>query len=147
MKILLIKDLKTLGKKGEIKEVKDGYAQNFLLPNGYGKIATPEVIASWKAESERVAKALADEMATFKEYKKILDNATIVIKKKSAPIGIQGSVSKEEIAHSVEENLKIVVDKKHIELKKALKTEGIHDVEIKLGHGIHAMLKVEIIGE
>jgi len=43
--------------------------------------------------------------------------------------------------------LKIVVDKKHIELKKALKTEGIHDVEIKLGHGIHAMLKVEIIGE
>ncbi|HHD80879.1 MAG TPA: 50S ribosomal protein L9, partial [Campylobacterales bacterium] len=61
MKVLLIKDVKSLGKKGEIKEVKDGYGQNFLIAKGMAKLATPDVVAKWKAEQEEKAKELADE--------------------------------------------------------------------------------------
>ncbi len=58
MKVLLIKDVKNLGKKGDIKEVKDGYAQNFLLAKGMAKLATPTIVKEWKAEQERKAREL-----------------------------------------------------------------------------------------
>jgi large subunit ribosomal protein L9 len=147
MKVLLIKDVKNLGKKGEIKEVKDGYGQNFLIGKGLAKLATPDVVTHWKAEQERMAQELADELARLTKEKGELESNKVVIRKKLAPVGIQGSVGKEDIAHAVEHDLKIVIDKKSIELKKALKTLGEHKVDVKLGHGIHAILVVEIVGE
>ena len=62
MKVLLIKDVKTLGKAGEIKDVKDGYGQNFLIGKGLAKLATPEVVENWKAEQDRMAKELKEEL-------------------------------------------------------------------------------------
>lgn len=147
MKVLLIKDVKSLGKKGEIKEVKDGYGQNFLIGKGFAKLATPDVVANWKAEQERIAKELADNLARFKKEKIALEATSIIIKKKLAPVGIQGSVSKDDIAKAIEGQLSIIIDKKSVELKKALKTLGEHKVDIKLGHGIHATVTVEIVGE
>ena len=147
MKVLLIKDVKNLGKKGEIKEVKDGYGQNFLIGKGFAKLATPDVVANWKAEQERIAKELAQEIERFTKEKKILEENKITITKKLAPVGIQGSVKKDDIAHAIEEELKIIVDKKHIELKKAIKSTGLFNIDIKLGHGIHATVAVEVVGE
>jgi len=147
MKVLLIKDVKSLGKKGEIKEVKDGYGRNFLIPKGMAKLATPEVVENWKAEQERIAKELADEIERFTKEKEILEKNSVVIKKKLAPVGIQGSVKKDDIAAAVKEELKITIDKKNIELKKAIKSTGMFDLDIKLGHGIHATLRVEVVGE
>ncbi|HIO95834.1 MAG TPA: 50S ribosomal protein L9 [Campylobacterales bacterium] len=147
MKVLLIKDVKSLGKKGEIKEVKDGYGQNFLIGKGMAKLATPDVVTNWKAEQERMAQELADELKQFTNEKAILEKATIIIKKKSAPVGIQGSVGKDEISKNIKEQLKIDLDKKSIELKKAIKSTGVHKVDAKLGHGIHAMLNIEVVGE
>jgi len=147
MKVLLIKDVKSLGKKGEIKEVKDGYGQNFLIGKGMAKLATPTVVENWKAEQERIAKELADTLARLKKEKVELEANKIVITKKLAPAGIQGSVGKDDIAKGVKAQLNIEIDKKIVELKKALKTVGKHNVDIKLGHGIHATLAVEIVGE
>ena len=147
MKVLLIKDVKTLGKAGEIKEVKDGYGRNFLIPKGMAKLATPEVVENWKAEQERIAKELADEIERFTKEKEMLEKNSVVIKKKLAPVGIQGSVKKDDIAAAVKEELKITIDKKNIELKKAIKSTGMFDLDIKLGHGIHATLRVEVVGE
>ena len=65
MKVLLIKDVKSLGKKGEIKEVKDGYGQNFLIGKGMAKLATPDVVENWKKEQTRITKKLADEIKQF----------------------------------------------------------------------------------
>ncbi len=146
MKVLLIKDVKALGKAGEIKEVKDGYGQNFLIGKGLAKLATPDVVENWKAEQARVAKELADDLARLAEEKVALEAAVIVIEKQSAPVGIKGSVGNADISKAIEEQLKIVLDKKHIGLKKALKSTGVHEVDAKLGHGIHASLKVEIVG-
>jgi large subunit ribosomal protein L9 len=146
MKVLLTKDVKTLGKAGEIKEVKDGYGQNFLIGKGLAKLATPEVVENWKAEQERVAKELADDLARLEAEKIKLEAVTIRIEKQSAPVGIKGSVGNADISSAIAEQLNIELDKKHINLKKALKSTGIHEVDSKLGHGIHATLKVEVVG-
>ena len=146
MKVLLTKDVKTLGKAGEIKEVKDGYGQNFLIGKGLAKLATPEVVENWKAEQEEMARNLRDELARLEAEKITLEAATIKIEKPVAPVGIQGSVGNADISKAIEEQLNIELDKKHINLKKALKSTGIHEVDAKLGHGIHASLKVEVVG-
>ena len=146
MKVLLIKDVKTLGKAGEIKEVKDGYGQNFLINKGLAKLATPDVVSNWKAEQARIEKALKEEIERFETEKKVLESSTIKIEKQSAPVGIKGSVGNADISAAIAEQLNINLDKKHINLKKALKSTGIHEVDAKLGHGIHAALKVEIVG-
>jgi len=146
MKVLLIKDVKSLGKAGEIKEVRDGYGQNFLINKGLAKLATPEVVENWKAEQERREKELKEEIARLETEKKALEAATIRIEKQSAPVGIKGSVGNADISAAIKDQLNIDLDKKHINLKKALKSTGIHEVDAKLGHAIHAALKVEVVG-
>jgi large subunit ribosomal protein L9 len=147
MKVLLIKDVKSLGKKGEIKEVKDGYGQNFLIAKGMAKLATPDIVENWKAQQARMAKELAQEVERFTSEKKKLESNKIIITKKLAPVGIRGSVKKDDIAKAVEEELNIKIDKRNIELKKAIKLTGEFKIDVKLGHAIHAMLTVEVAGE
>jgi len=146
MKVLLIKDVKTLGKKGEIKEVKDGYGQNFLVAKGFAKIATPDVVAHWQAEQERIAREERETIERLNREKELLEQNSIRIEKPIAPVGIRGSVGNADIAKAVKSQLDIELDKKHIELKKALKSTGIHEVDVKLGHGIHATIKVDVVG-
>jgi large subunit ribosomal protein L9 len=145
MKVLLIKDVKNVGKAGEIKEVKDGYGRNFLVAKGLAKIATPEVVEAWREEEAERARKEAEEIARLTEEKKRLEAAEIVVEKPAAPIGIRGSVSNADISKAIKEQLGIDLDKKHIELKKAIKTEGLHTIDSKLGHGIHASLKVNVL--
>ncbi|HHO42264.1 MAG TPA: 50S ribosomal protein L9 [Epsilonproteobacteria bacterium] len=146
MKVLLIKEVKSLGKAGEIKEVKDGYGQNFLIAKGFAKLATPEVIASWKEEQEKLAQTLKEELVRLEAEKKQLEANKVVIEKPIAPIGIQGSVGNGDIAKAILEQLGITIDKKHIKLDKPIKSTGVHEVDIKLGHAIHATASVEVIG-
>ncbi len=147
MKVLLIKDVKSLGKKGEIKEVKDGYGQNFLIAKGMAKLATPDVVKAWQEEQARLEQELKETLERLKREEKALGEKKIIIKKKLAPAGIQGSVGKEDIAKAIKEQMGIEIDKKTVELKKALKTVGEHQVGIKLGHGIHATVTVDVVGE
>jgi len=146
MKVLLIKDVKSLGKTGEIKEVKDGYGQNFLVAKGFAKIATPEVVAQWKANKEQEERELKEELTRLEAEKITLEAAEIRIEKPIAPVGIKGSVGNGDIAEAILDQLGIEIDKKHIVLKKALKSTGIHEVDTKLGHAIHATLKVNVVG-
>ncbi|MBN2767910.1 MAG: 50S ribosomal protein L9 [Campylobacterales bacterium] len=146
MKVLLIKDVKSLGKSGEIKEVKDGYGQNFLIAKGFAKLATPEVVEAYKSEQAKIQKEEQEEIARLEAEKKILESNVIIIEKPSAPIGIQGSIGNGDVANVIKERYNIKIDKKNIHLDKAIKSTGVHEVDIKLGHGIHASIKVEVVG-
>ena len=148
MKVLLIKDVKSLGKKGEVKEVKDGYGKNFLIGKGFARHATPEILAQHASDELIVAKNLEKEVDTLREVAKQLDKAEIIITKKLGANGhLFGSVTKDEIATALKEQHNIEIDKKHINEKHAIKTVGEHDLDFKLGHGLHAVLHVDVQGE
>lgn len=148
MKVLLIKDVKTLGKAGEVKEVKDGYGKNFLIGKGFAKHATDEIIAQHKADEIQAAQDLKAEITLLKEMAVKLDKAEIIITKKLGQNGhLFGSITKDEVAHALLEQHAIEIDKKHIADKVAIKTVGEHDLDLKLGHGIHATLHVDVQGE
>ncbi|MEA3522160.1 MAG: 50S ribosomal protein L9 [Campylobacterota bacterium] len=148
MKVLLIKDVKSLGKAGEIKEVKDGYGKNFLIGKGFAKHATSEVIEAHKADKERQADEEAKEITRLKAIAEKLDKLKIEVHKKLGETGhLFGSVTKDEVAHALLDQHKIEIDKKHIDAKANIKMTGLHDLDLKLGHGIHATLHVEVIGD
>jgi large subunit ribosomal protein L9 len=148
MKVLLIKDVKSLGKSGEVKEVKDGYGKNFLIGKGFAKHATAEILEQHKEEALQNAANEASEIASLKVLATKLDKAEIVITKKLGQNGhLFGSITKDEVAHALLEQHKIEIDKKHITDKLSIKTVGEHDLDLKLGHGIHATLHVDVQGE
>jgi large subunit ribosomal protein L9 len=146
MRVLLIKDVKSLGKAGEIKEVKDGYGQNFLINKGFAKLATPEVVAQCEEQKAKEEAALAAEIAKLNDYKSKIESKEVKIEREKAPVGIRGSVTNSCIAEELKKQLDVEIDKKSINLKKAIKSEGHHEVDIKLGHGIHATAKINIVG-
>jgi large subunit ribosomal protein L9 len=146
VKVLLIKDVKTLGHAGEIKDVKDGYGQNFLIGKGLAKLATPEVVENYKAELALREKLEKEEIERLNKEKNELETKNIIIKRHNAPIGIQGSVGNGDIATVIKELLGFDIDKKSIHLEKPIKSTGVHEVDLKLGHGIHAKLKIEVVG-
>jgi len=149
MKVLLIKDVKSLGKAGEIKEVKEGYGRNFLIGKGFALHATQEVIAQWEIDQAKIAEDEAKEIARLKDIEKKLGDVKLQIHKKLGANGsLYGAVTKDEIASELSDKHGIEVDKKTVELEKnAIKATGNYDISIKLGHGIHAKLNLEIIGD
>lgn len=148
MNVLLIKDVKSLGKAGEVKEVKPGYGQNFLIKKGFAKPATPEIIAEHEAELKRKAEEEAAEIARLKEIAQKLEKLEVIITKKVGDNGhLFGAITKEEVANALKEQHDIEIDKKAITDKTAIKTIGEHDLDLKLGHGIHAKLHVDVQGE
>lgn len=148
MKVLLIKDVKSLGKAGEVKEVKDGYGKNFLIGKGFAKLATEDVITEHAEQERQKAQDLANEIASLKDMAAKLDKAEIIITKKVGDNGhLFGSITKDEVATALLEQHDIEIDKKHITDKVAIKEIGEHDLDLKLGHGIHAKLHVDVQGE
>ncbi|MDR2080497.1 MAG: 50S ribosomal protein L9 [Campylobacteraceae bacterium] len=148
MKVLLLKDVKGLGKTGEIKEVKDGYGKNFLIGKGFAKLATNDVVRQYEAEQRKKTAEAEAEIEKLKATDKILGNIKLVIKRSLGANGsLFGAITKEEIAKELEIQHKLEIDKKNIEIELPIKSTGIFDIQIKLGHGIHSNLTIEIIGE
>ncbi len=146
MKILLIKDVKGLGKAGEIKNAKDGYARNFLIPKGFAKPATKEVVKQWQEEEAKRKAKVEEEVKKLNELKEKLENNKFVIKHKLGANGqLIGSVTNKEIAEKLKEK-GFEIDKKHI-AHTVIKALGSYEINVKLGHGINAKLTLEIEGE
>lgn len=148
MKVLLIEDVPSLGKKGEVVEVKDGYGQNFLIAKGKAKLATNEVLNRYKAEQKNKQEQLALEQAQREALAKTLKDIKLTISKKSGENGsLFGAITKDEIAHALEQTHKIQIDKKHIELDSQIKHTGEYTISANLGNGIHASFALIVKGE
>lgn len=146
MKVLLIKDVKTLGKAGEIKEVADGYGKNFLIGKGLAFQATNEVIAKHNAEQKKLALKEEEEIKAAKELAEKINSTKLTIRHKVGANGqLIGSVTNKEISEELEKQFSIMVDKKSIVVDNKLKTIGIYEVSCKLGHSVNATLKIDII--
>ncbi len=145
MKVLLTQDVKSLGKKGEIKDVKDGYGNNFLIGKGLAKLATPAVIKQWEAGERAKKEAEAHEIATLNSAKSALEGVKLVIKTKTGANGaLFGSITKDEIVDELKKQHNITIDKKSIEHHGAIKATGNYELDLKMGHGIHATLNLTI---
>ncbi len=147
MKVLLIKDVKSLGKTGEVKEVKDGYGKNFLIAKGFAKHATEDVIAEWKEEQAKLKAIEEAEIKAAKELKEKIESSKFTVKHKIGANGhLIGSVTNKEVSEVLKE-VGIELDKKQIHLDTKIKTPGIFEADCKLGHAIHASAKIDVIGE
>ena len=143
MQVILLQDVKSLGKKGEIVNVNDGYARNFILPKKLGIEANGKNLNDLKlqkANEEKVAQQLLDDA---KELAKKIEAGKVELQIKIGEGGRAfGAVSSKEISGAVKEQMGYDVDKKKIQLKDSIKTLGTHDVAVKLHPKVTASLKV-----
>ncbi|CAM4032756.1 50S ribosomal protein L9 [Listeria booriae] len=148
MKVIFLKDVKGKGKKGEVKDVADGYAQNFLIKNGYATPATNSNISALEGQKKKSAKEAAQELADAKALKETVEKLTIELKTKSGEGGrLFGSVTSKQIAQALEKDHKIKVDKRKIDLPEAIRTLGHTKVPVKLHHDVVATLDVHVSEE
>ena len=113
MKILLIKDVKSLGKAGEVKEVKDGYANNFLIAKGFAKAATTEVLRRYESQKQKEAEDERYEIESLKTLSNTLKGVRVKIAKQvGSNNALFGSVTKDDVANALKEQKNIEIDKK-----------------------------------
>ena len=143
MKVILLEDVKSLGKKGEIVNVNDGYARNFILPKKLGMEATNKNLNDLKLQKANEAKIAQELLDEAKALGAKIEAGKVQISIKVGEGGRTfGSVSSKEIAVAVKEQMGYDVDKKKIQLKDAIKTLGTHNVPVKLHPKVTAELKV-----
>lgn len=146
MKVILLQDINSLGKSGEVKEVSDGYARNFLLPKKLVQIATPQSIKDIKVKrNEERQKEQADLKRLQKIAQKLKDKKLIILAKEKEG-KLFGSITPKDVALAFEkENLEI--PEKSIIIKETIKKVGKYDIDVKLGKDIQARVSLEIKGE
>lgn len=149
MKVILLQDIKGIGRKGELKDVKDGFAKNFLIPAKKVEVATPEVLARWQNIWAGQAKHQAENLAKLENAKKNLDSTVFeAVLKKTKDGGVAFSVNKQMIKEYLEKQTGLLsglkIEKDDIQLEHNLKDEGEHLVKISLRHGLEAKLRIKI---
>lgn len=146
MEIVLLEDVKALGKKGQIVKVNDGYARNFILPKKLGVEATSKNLNDLKLQKANEAKLAAEQLAAAKELATKIEAGTVSLSMKAGESGKAfGSVSSKEIAAAATEQLGLDIDKKKLVLPEPLKTFGTHQVPLKLHKDVTAKLTVKIV--
>ena len=140
MEVVLLEDVKTLGKKGQIVKVNDGYARNFILPKKLGIEATPKNLNDLKLQKANEARLAAEQLAEK------LGKSSITVSIKAGEGGKAfGSVSSKEIASAIASQLSLDIDKKKLVLPEPLKTFGVHEVPIKLHKEVTGKLAVKVV--
>ncbi|ULT57068.1 50S ribosomal protein L9 [Neobacillus drentensis] len=145
MKVIFLKDVKGKGKKGEVKNVADGYAHNFLIKQGLAIEANNANISSLDAQKKKEEKAAAEELAEAKKLKEVLDKITVELKAKAGEGGrLFGSITTKQVAEELQKKHGIKIDKRKMELDDAIRTLGHTKVPVKLHHEVTATLTVSV---
>lgn len=148
MKVILLEDVKALGKKGDICDVSDGYARNFIIPRKKGLEATSDNLNNLKLKKANDAKVAQENLEAAQALAKELEEKAIVLKVKVGEGGkLFGAIASKEIAAAVKEQTNLDVDKKKIVLAEPIKTLGSHDIKVKLHKDVVATLVVKVVEE
>ena len=145
MEIVLLEDVKALGKKGQIVNVSDGYARNFILPKKLGVEATAKNLNDLKLQKANAEKIAAEQLAEAKALAEKIRELSVTLKMKAGEGGRAfGSISSKEIAVAAKDQLGLEIDKKKMVLPEAIKTFGTHEVPVKLHKDVTAKLTVKV---
>ncbi|MDD3252873.1 MAG: 50S ribosomal protein L9 [Lachnospiraceae bacterium] len=145
MEIVLLEDVKALGKKGQIVKVNDGYARNFILPKKLGVEATSKNLNDLKLQKANADKLAAEQLAEAKALAERIGAMSVTLKMKAGEGGKAfGSVSSKEIAAAAAEQVGLEIDKKKMVLPEPIRTFGTHEVPIKLHKEVTAKLAVKV---
>ncbi len=148
MKVILLENVKSLGKKGDIVEVSTGYARNMLLPKKLGVEATPANMNSLKLQNAHQEKVAQETLDAAKAFKEKIDPCSVTIPIKAGENGkVFGSVAAQNIAEAAKEQLGFDIDKKKIQLGGPIRELGVQNVAIKLHPQVTATLKVIVTAE
>ena len=146
MKVILLQDVKSLGKKDQIVDVNDGYARNFILPKKLGIEANNQNLNSLKLQKANEAKIAAENLANAKKFAEDLSKLTVVVKMKGGEGGkVFGSVSSKEIAEEAKKQFGVEIDKKKIVLDEAIKAFGTFEFNVKLHPEVTAKMMVKVV--
>ncbi len=145
MQVVLLEDVKALGKKGDIVKANDGYARNFLIPKNLGVEATPANLAKLKQQKAHEAKVAAEQLDEAKKLSDALAGKVLQMKARVGEGGrLFGAIASKEIAQEIKTQLSLDVDKKKIILPEPIKTLGKHEISIRLHKDVLAKLNVEV---
>ncbi|HEY8363286.1 MAG TPA: 50S ribosomal protein L9 [Tissierellaceae bacterium] len=145
MKVILLKDVKGLGKAGELANAKDGYARNFLFPKGLAIEATPANLKKWEEQKKLEAQKKEKEYKEALELKKKIESLTVEIKAKAGEGGkLFGAITSKDIADALKSQHNIDIDRRKIELKENIKSLGIVQVDVRVYTEVLAKLNVKI---
>lgn len=148
MQLVLLEDVKSLGKKGQVVKVSDGYARNYILPRKLGVAATPKNLNDLKLKKANEERLEAEQLAAAKALAEKIEQGSVSLTMKAGSSGKAfGSISGKEITAAAKEQLGLDIDKRKLLLPEPLKTFGTHEVPIKLHKDVTAKLKVNISEE
>ncbi|WP_040928965.1 50S ribosomal protein L9 [Nosocomiicoccus massiliensis] len=146
MKVILLKDVKNIGKAGEVKEVAAGYAQNFLFKKGLAEEATPANLKKLEAQQEKKREEAREELEDAKALKEKLEQLEVTIKMKSGEDGrLFGSVSSKQVIEAYKKEHDIKLDRRKLDMPEPLKALGYHKVDVKLHQEVTAVLKIHVV--
>ncbi|WP_448375015.1 50S ribosomal protein L9 [Fervidobacterium sp.] len=146
MKVVLIQDVPKLGKKGQIVNVSDGYARNFLIPKGLVKEATPDVLKELERQREEETKRQEEQRRASEELLAELHKHVFKIKAKAGEGGkLFGSLTNANIAEEIEKVISKEFDKRWVYIDSPIKSVGLYDVVVKLPGGVSGKIKVEVL--
>ncbi len=145
MKVILLEDVKSQGKKGDVVNVSDGYARNLLFPKNLAVEATAGNMKDLEAKKRGEARIAAENLKAAEELKKTIEASAVTVAIKVGSAGRTfGSVSTKEIAEAAREQLGLEIDKKKMQLENPIKELGAHTVEVRLHPKVTAVLKVNV---
>lgn len=145
MKVILLQDVKSLGKKDQIVDVSDGYARNMLFPKKLGLEATPQNLNNLKLQKQNEAKKAKERLEEAKAFAEKLGELTVVVKMKAGEGGRAfGSVSSKEIAEEAKKQFGVEIDKKKIVLDDAIRNFGTYEFAVKLHPEVTAKMRVKV---
>lgn len=148
MKVIFLKDVKGQGKKGEVKNVSDGYATNFLIPRGLANPASDSSLRQLEHSNKQEQKQKDKEKQAAQELAARLESLTLTLKTKSGENGrLFGSITTKHIADELKKAEKLDIDKRKMVLEEPIRTLGVTQVPIKLHNEVKAMLKVQVVEE